>query len=98
MVVSFRSLRGGLHLMPGAPERDGSSALPFAASCAQQLCHRAQIHSGHNQSNGKSMPVAMPGILFDFGLFEYGWKPAALPLRDTLNVGRIPVTLSVGRH
>jgi len=35
MVVSFRSLRGGLHLMPGAPERDGSSALPFAASCAQ---------------------------------------------------------------
>jgi hypothetical protein len=42
----------------------------------KQLCHRAQIHSGHNQSTGKSMPVAMPGIPFDLRLRECGGKPA----------------------
>jgi hypothetical protein len=28
----------------------------------EQLCNRPQIHSGHNQSTGKRMAVAMPGI------------------------------------
>jgi hypothetical protein len=28
----------------------------------EQLCHRAQINPGHNQSTGKGMPLAMPGI------------------------------------
>ena len=27
----------------------------------KQLCHRAQIHTGHHKSTGKRMAVAMPG-------------------------------------
>ena len=43
----------------------------------EQLCNCTQIHSGHNQSTGKSVPVAMPGVPFDLGLCESAGKPAA---------------------
>ena len=46
----------------------------------EQLCNRSQNHSGHNQSTGKCMAVAMPGIFPNRGLFECGREPSARSL------------------
>jgi hypothetical protein len=44
----------------------------------KQLCHHAQIHSSHNQFTGKSVPVAIPGIPLDLGLFGNAAIPSLL--------------------
>ena len=46
----------------------------------EQLCNRAQIHPGHNESTGKGMAVAMPRITLDLRFFECGGEPAARSL------------------
>ena len=40
---------------------------------AEQLCHCAQIHPGHNESTGKGAAVAMP---------VYSQRPSPLPKRN----------------
>jgi hypothetical protein len=37
---------------------------------AEQLCDGAQIHSGHHESTGKSVAVAMPGVALNPGFFS----------------------------
>lgn len=49
-------------------------------SVPKQFCHRAQVYSGHYESTGKSMAVAMPGIPFDLRHFESVRKLAARTL------------------
>ncbi len=43
----------------------------------EQLCHRAQIDSGHYKSTGKSMTIAMLLIIGDLRVFERRLKPTA---------------------
>lgn len=50
-------------------------------SMPEQLRHGAQVYSGHYESTGKSMAVAMPGIPLDLRLFERRRKPAARALQ-----------------
>ena len=42
---------------------------------AEQLCHCAQIHPGHNESTGKGVAVAMPAIVSYLRLFLGCRKP-----------------------
>ena len=46
----------------------------------EQFRNRPQIHPGHNESTGKGVAVAMPGIFLNLGLFEGGREPSARPL------------------
>jgi hypothetical protein len=48
----------------------------------EQLYNCPQIYSGHNQSTGKCMAVAMPGILSNLGLFQGSREPSARSLES----------------
>ena len=42
---------------------------------AHELSDGAHIHSGHDKSRGKGVPVAMPWVVFDSRGFHCRFKP-----------------------
>ena len=53
----------------------------------EQFCHGAQIHSGHIESTGKGMTVAMPRVSLDLRLIKRGRKPNARSLTRIATAG-----------
>jgi hypothetical protein len=45
---------------------------------AEEFTNGAEIDAVHDQSTGKSVPVAMPGIIRKLGCFEYTIEPISL--------------------
>ena len=51
-------------------------------SVPEQLCDRGQVHTGHHESTGKGVAVAMPRKIFNFRVFERGGEPATSTLQS----------------